>query len=252
MRATLEIKPHLPEQGCNKSQNRTREFLPISANLYIWQTSVSPTLAIGNGSCEVRFCDRPVVMWLSPDPARQFAGLYSYTGNGYNPINAVDPDGNQQLEIAGSLGFTKGIGNVGGNFGVVLDFQALRSGEYNKFLFLKGSGEGGMKVGFGETKALRLSYNPSKERVKTGFFSDTKTSLSMSNGLITGNVSHSLKFPGSGSISLGFGTENSVGVVHESGYITNPFEAGGTRGLDLNNTGDAPADISNVKVPMPQ
>ncbi len=32
-------------------------------------------------------------MWISPDPARQFHSLYSYTGNGYNPINSTDPDG---------------------------------------------------------------------------------------------------------------------------------------------------------------
>jgi len=31
-------------------------------------------------------------LWISPDPARQFASLYSYAGNGFNPVNAVDPE----------------------------------------------------------------------------------------------------------------------------------------------------------------
>ena len=30
---------------------------------------------------------------MSTDPAEQFWDLYAYAGNGYNPINAVDPDG---------------------------------------------------------------------------------------------------------------------------------------------------------------
>jgi hypothetical protein len=33
-------------------------------------------------------------MWTSVDPAGQFDSPYSYTGNVYNPINGVDPDGN--------------------------------------------------------------------------------------------------------------------------------------------------------------
>jgi hypothetical protein len=33
-------------------------------------------------------------MWISVDPKRQFASPYLYAGNGYNPINGVDGDGN--------------------------------------------------------------------------------------------------------------------------------------------------------------
>ena len=41
-----------------------------------------------------RYLDPMLGMWISVDPMRQFASPYLYAGNGYNPMNAVDPDGN--------------------------------------------------------------------------------------------------------------------------------------------------------------
>jgi len=38
-------------------------------------------------------------MWTSVDPARQFASPYLYAGNGMNPVNVVDPDGNYTLNL---------------------------------------------------------------------------------------------------------------------------------------------------------
>ena len=42
-----------------------------------------------------RYLDPMLGMWISVDPARQFASPYLYAGNGVNPVNGVDPDGNQ-------------------------------------------------------------------------------------------------------------------------------------------------------------
>ena len=42
-----------------------------------------------------RYLDPMLGMWISVDPARQFASPYLYVGNGMNPINVVDPDGNE-------------------------------------------------------------------------------------------------------------------------------------------------------------
>lgn len=42
-----------------------------------------------------RYLDPMLGMWISVDPARQFASPYLYAGNGYNPVNIVDPDGNE-------------------------------------------------------------------------------------------------------------------------------------------------------------
>ena len=42
-----------------------------------------------------RYYDPSLGMWTSTDPAEQFWGGYSYAANGYNPVNAIDPDGKQ-------------------------------------------------------------------------------------------------------------------------------------------------------------
>ncbi|MCL4103374.1 hypothetical protein MMG03_002991 [Fibrobacter succinogenes] len=41
-----------------------------------------------------RYLDPMIGMWISVDPARQFSSPYLYVGNGMNPVNGVDPDGN--------------------------------------------------------------------------------------------------------------------------------------------------------------
>ncbi|MBO4785264.1 MAG: DUF2778 domain-containing protein, partial [Lachnospiraceae bacterium] len=40
-----------------------------------------------------RYLDPMLGMWISVDPARQFASPYLYAGNGMNPVNVIDPDG---------------------------------------------------------------------------------------------------------------------------------------------------------------
>ena len=42
-----------------------------------------------------RYLDPMLGMWISVDPKKQFASPYLYAGNGYNPVNAFDPDGNK-------------------------------------------------------------------------------------------------------------------------------------------------------------
>ena len=42
-----------------------------------------------------RYLDPMLGMWISVDPARQLSSPYLYVGNGMNPINGVDPDGNR-------------------------------------------------------------------------------------------------------------------------------------------------------------
>jgi len=44
-----------------------------------------------------RYLDPMLGMWTSVDPMRQFASPYLYAGNGYNPVNVVDPDGNAAI-----------------------------------------------------------------------------------------------------------------------------------------------------------
>ena len=47
-----------------------------------------------------RYLDPMLGVWTSVDPMRQFASPYLYAGNGYNPVNIIDPDGNADLRMA--------------------------------------------------------------------------------------------------------------------------------------------------------
>lgn len=49
-----------------------------------------------------RYLDPMLGMWISVDPARQFASPYLYAGNGMNPLNGVDEDGNDLTSAIGS------------------------------------------------------------------------------------------------------------------------------------------------------
>jgi RHS repeat-associated protein len=46
-----------------------------------------------------RYLDPMLGMWTSVDPARQFASPYLYAGNGMNPVNIVDFDGNDAMVV---------------------------------------------------------------------------------------------------------------------------------------------------------
>ena len=44
-----------------------------------------------------RYLDPMLGMWISVDPKRQFSSPYLYAGNGMNPVNVVDPNGNYAI-----------------------------------------------------------------------------------------------------------------------------------------------------------
>ena len=46
-----------------------------------------------------RYYDPDVAVWTSPDAMRQFYNPYSYAGNWYNPVDSIDPDGNNQYAL---------------------------------------------------------------------------------------------------------------------------------------------------------
>ncbi|WP_458451098.1 RHS repeat domain-containing protein [Fibrobacter sp.] len=50
-----------------------------------------------------RYLDPMLGMWISVDPARQFASPYLYAGNGMNPIVGWDDDGNELDELGMEL-----------------------------------------------------------------------------------------------------------------------------------------------------
>ena len=46
-----------------------------------------------------RYLDPMIGLWTSVDPARQFSSPYLYAGNGVDPVNVIDPDGNYSLNL---------------------------------------------------------------------------------------------------------------------------------------------------------
>lgn len=63
-----------------------------------------------------RYYDADIGMWISPDPMRQFASPYLYAGNGYNPVNTVDPDGKAQIYSRPLAGVMSSMYSVNSNF----------------------------------------------------------------------------------------------------------------------------------------
>ena len=51
-----------------------------------------------------RYLDPMLGLWTSVDPARQFSSPYLYAGNGVNPVNKIDPDGNA-VPLVVAVGF---------------------------------------------------------------------------------------------------------------------------------------------------
>ena len=56
-----------------------------------------PTGKFSPNNFGARYLDPMLGMWISVDPARQFASPYLYAGNGMNPTNVIDPDGNSDI-----------------------------------------------------------------------------------------------------------------------------------------------------------
>src|SRR5574344_407374 len=58
-----------------------------------------------------RYLDQMLGMWVSVDAKRQFNSPYLYAGNGTNPINGVDGDGNVFVDDAGKALYQKAVNN---------------------------------------------------------------------------------------------------------------------------------------------
>jgi len=56
-----------------------------------------------------RYYDPVIGYWISLDPKEQFWSGYSYSSNGFNPVNAIDPDGNNQYLLVNEDGIHAAI-----------------------------------------------------------------------------------------------------------------------------------------------
>ena len=69
-----------------------------------------------------RYLDPMLGLWVSVDAARQFASPYLYAGNGVNPVNSVDPDGNASATVAVSGGKSFGPYQTSASIGLTVNF----------------------------------------------------------------------------------------------------------------------------------
>jgi len=73
-----------------------------------------------------RYLDPMLGMWTSVDPKRQFASPYLYAGNGVNPVNAVNPDGNVTVGVQfNATAVTPSLvsAKVGTTYSIMIDFD---------------------------------------------------------------------------------------------------------------------------------
>ena len=78
-----------------------------------------------------RYLDPMLGMWTSVDPARQFASPYLYAGNGVNPVNVVDPNGNYTLNLNEDNTVAGLVDDGNLNMVSVLNADGSLFGEYN-------------------------------------------------------------------------------------------------------------------------
>ena len=79
-----------------------------------------------------RYLDPMLGMWISVDPKRQFSSPYLYAGNGYNPVNIIDPDGEAPYQIAVFMDVLRAESGEA-NLDVFRDFEATSRWGYKKF-----------------------------------------------------------------------------------------------------------------------
>jgi len=165
-----------------------------------------------------RYYDSDIGGWVSVDPMRQFASPYDYSGG--NPVNRIDPDGNQvlgaQIRISGDSPAGWSLGG-GGTFSLMFDFGRLSKGK-NPFLWsLSGDYGGSISTGGGTFSAGFLFNHKSPT---LGWYATPSVSVVASEVVGLGGV---IQPNGTGRLDLGLyialGVQASIGGGIESGYI---------------------------------
>ncbi|WP_217990594.1 RHS repeat domain-containing protein [Fibrobacter sp. UWT3] len=160
-----------------------------------------------------RYLDPMLGMWISVDPARQFASPYLYAGNGMNPVNIIDPEGDWGLDI--NVG-CKGAAIAGGLINLTVRYDSENPAR-NKVLLTVGYGVG-LDLGLPIKKLPRfrvLKAVKKAERVSGGSSGDAKddetgwhSQIDVSLGMI----------PLQGSFKDGSTIPSSVGIGIGGGY----------------------------------
>ena len=139
-----------------------------------------------------RYFDPFFGMWMSPDPAGQFANPYTYGGD---PINFVDPNGEEALSAGAVIGIAAAIGAIIG--GSTAAYQCSKYGTGGCAVAVTqgiavgaAAGAAGSAAGIAAGGAA-AAYGSIDAAVASGLASGTASSATsyIGNGLFTGQMS---------------------------------------------------------------
>ncbi|SHL56521.1 RHS repeat-associated core domain-containing protein [Fibrobacter sp. UWH5] len=106
-----------------------------------------------------RYLDPMLGLWVSVDPARQFASPYLYAGNGVNPISSVDNKGNYMVRQRGGSYEIRPMSYSEATVGwVIRDFAVAAASIVGAYLLTTGTAAaafvGGLTALYGATKGF--------------------------------------------------------------------------------------------------
>ncbi len=139
-----------------------------------------------------RYFDPFFGMWMSPDPAGQFANPYTYGGD---PINFVDPNGEETITTGAAIGIAAAISAIFG--GASAAYQCSKYGAGSCSVAISqgaivgaAAGAAGGAAGFAAGGAA-AAYGSIDAAVASGLASGTASSATsyIGNGLFTGDMS---------------------------------------------------------------
>ena len=114
-----------------------------------------------------RYLDPMLGLWISVDAKRQFASPYLYAGNGVNPVNGVDGDGNVLLFAPGSspefkAEFARAIKylNNGKSSAIIANLHKRKEVVYVREVSEAAGGEDGFIRKDGDLNAPTIDWDP--------------------------------------------------------------------------------------------
>jgi len=183
-----------------------------------------------------RYYDVNVGAWVSRDPDAQFNSLYAM---GTNPLNSIDVDGMDGINIQFVQSGT--AAGVGGGFGAgfAIDLTALKSFDFKNVLYMTSTVSGGVKAGAGESTRLTVQYtkeSPSNETaiqlvkqltvpVAPGVVVSADNQVTKTQTMEKGKAFGKPKDIDTKTWGVGLGAEVSGGLVVEHTTTTNLFQA---------------------------
>lgn len=104
-----------------------------------------------------RYLDPMLGMWISVDTKRQFDSPYLYAGNGMNPVNVVDPDGNATWSLGINGSANAWLVGVSGSMSVKLNTNPKNFGDVIHFGIAT---RAGLACAKGASSRVRVGYSP--------------------------------------------------------------------------------------------